>query len=201
MEGLRGRWLSARSQPGTTPVTATFSGDGSAGSASTSSSVEEVSKSGSSPPSRPPSIRGASDPARPPSRGSGLRPLSLSMSAAPPVPQPPPPPVPEPGRFSGWVGSFFSARPASSRASTASSTRRESSSAASVTESSRGPSPHPVSPPTNARDSVSNASIVESVESDMAQPRNLDDVHGGIGTQEHGHDAQETEPAGTGVAL
>ena len=45
---------------------------------------------------------------------------------------------------------------------------------------------------------MSNASIAESVENDMAQPRNLDDVYGG---QERGHETQETEPAGTGVAL
>ncbi|KZT67293.1 hypothetical protein DAEQUDRAFT_794018 [Daedalea quercina L-15889] len=196
MEGLRGRWLSARPGSATTPVTATFSSDGSAGSASTSSSADEVSKAGSSPPSRPPSVRGTSDPARPPSRSSGLRPLS--MAASHPVPIPPPPPVPEASRFSGWVGSFFTPRPASSRASTASSTRRESSSAASV--SSRGPSPHPASPPLpHARDSVSNASIVESVRDDAHRPRNLDEVYEGIAGSEH--EQQEAEPAGTGVAL
>ncbi|KAH9841715.1 transport protein Avl9-domain-containing protein [Rhodofomes roseus] len=194
MEGLRGRWLAPRSGPGT-PVTATFSSDGSAGSASTSSSADEVSKAGSSPPSRPPSIRGTSDPARPPSRSSGLRPLS--MAATHPVPVPPPPPVPEPARFSGWVGSFFTPRPPSSRASTASSTRRESSSAASV--SSRGPSPHPASPPLpHARDSISNASVAESLPDQALQTRSLDDVYGGVSIQDH---EQEAEPADTGVAL
>lgn len=188
MEGLRGRWLSPRTVRAI-PVTAASSSDGSAGSASTSSSTDEVSKPANSTPSRPPSVRGPSEPSQ---RGSGLRPLSLSLSAAPPIPQQPPPPLPEAGRFGGWVGSFFTPRPASSRSSTASSIRRESSSAASVSESTRGPSP----PPVHARDSVSNASIASSMRSDVPGPRIVDDVFGG-----QDNEAQKTEPAGTGVAL
>ncbi|KAI0916954.1 hypothetical protein AcW2_007212 [Taiwanofungus camphoratus] len=201
MEGVRGRWMqrssNSSSDKGPPAASSTTSGESSNGSLSTStSSGSDVNKaeanSSKGDRSRPGSVnmrRDSSDLGRPPVKG--LR--TLSMAAAHPVPAPAP--TPESGRFSGWMGSFFAQR--SSRLSTASSIRRESSSGTPAQSHNSSPVPSP--PPLPMRDSGSIRSIADSLKLDPVdglQPKNLDEVYSTEGS-EH----EDAQPAGTGVAL